>query len=325
MKMLSERGFNIHMFPMIQRRGRVFEGEYIRKNSKGKTVFVATENSRWNLRCYKFMDWLSSKIRNRFDEYVLAEFPEEGLIKSCNDQRIGDKCCLLYKPSWFLDILNCLKGNDSSYKMLSQNYQWNPTIPLKQIAKELGWEKSHVIKVIETIRDCKVRFSYQIKTGILSNDSKNFTFKNFSYVPEEFESFFNIEIKDGSCTFKFNTGLGLCFIHNLLTGGYELIDENLYKLSESSQIVYRQRLFTYSNMITTITKNYVFNLLGITGKNKTNNNSLFKKVIEELIEYKLIVIKDKKDSNHYIVKKYVRTKEERKILNFPKKVQSNLK
>jgi len=320
MKMLSERGFNIHMFPMIQRRGRVFKEDYIRKDSKGKIVFVAKEGSRWNLRCYKFMDWLSTKVRNRFDEYMLAEFPDEGLIKSCNDQRIGDKCCLLYKPTYFLNILDCLKGNDSSYKMLSQSYQWNPTIPLKQIAKELGWEKSHVIKVVEIITNCKMRFSYQIKTGNLYNNSMKFSFKNFSYVPEEFESFFNVDIKDGNCNFIFNTGLGLCFIHNLLTGGYELIDENLYKLSESAQLLYRQRIFTYPGFPTTITKDYVFNLLGITGKNKTSNNTLFKKIIEELIEFKLIFIKDKKDSNHYIVKKYSKTKEERKILKFVKKV-----
>ena len=40
MKMLSERGFNIHMFPMIQRRGRVFEGDYVKKIVKVKLYLL---------------------------------------------------------------------------------------------------------------------------------------------------------------------------------------------------------------------------------------------------------------------------------------------
>ena len=50
MQMLSERGFNIHVYPMIQKRGRKFEGDYVIKE-KGVTKFRATEDSRWNLRC----------------------------------------------------------------------------------------------------------------------------------------------------------------------------------------------------------------------------------------------------------------------------------
>jgi len=322
MKMISERGINIHMFPMIQRRGRVFKEDYVRKDSKGQTMFVATEDSRWNLRCYKFMDWLSTKIRKRFDECIIAENPELGIAKTCNDERISKKCNLLFKPSNFLDILNCLKGNQSSYNLLAQPYTWNPTITFKQISKELGWEKQHVIEVIKIITECKMKFAYSIKTGSLYNNSYKFNFKSFHYVPENFESFFNIEINEDNCTFLFNTGFSLCFIHNIMTGGYELIDDKLYNLSESSQIVYRQRFFTYTKMLTTLTKTYVFNLLGISGKNITTNNKLFQKIITELIDMKMVDMKEKVELDHYVLRKHI--PEKRKIIEFPvEKVRSN--
>jgi len=323
MQMLSERGFNIHMFPMIPKRGRVFEGDYVRKNSKGETVFIAKEGSRWNLRCYKFMDWLSTKIRKRFDDNMFFMDSKLGLVKNIHDYRLSEYI-LLNRPDLFLNVLDGVQNRFSSNEKLARPYKDSYRIYYKEVAKDLGWEKKHVKKTIEMISNCKFKTKYNIKTAKTYGPRTEVSFKHgYSNINSEFESMFNInftnsvnlELDVGDCFITFDTGFGICFLHNLFTGGYQLIDDNLYNLSESAQLVYRQRFFTYNKIPgTQLTMKWVLNFLNNTSPNISFNKNLFKKIINEIINIEGIEVSREINTTNYKITKGV--KKEKKILQF---------
>jgi hypothetical protein len=309
MKMLSERGFNIHMFPMIPKKGRVFEGEYVRKNRKGETVFIAAEGSKWNLRCYKFMDWLSTKLRTRFDDNTFFINSELGIIKHIYDHRLSEYV-LLTKPKWFYDVVDGVQNRFSKNEKLARPYKESYRIYYKDVSKDLKWEKKHVKETIEMISKCKFKTRYNFQTTKINNNRTTGNFDHgYTNLNSEFDKMFNVlfnkntDFDNGDCLIVFNTSFSICFLHNLFTGGYQLIDNNLYNLSESSQLVYRQRFFTYGNLKfgTYLNIEWVMNFLNNNSPNKTAKVNLFKKIINELISINGIEIKRKvSDTNYHL-------------------------
>lgn len=312
MKMIGERGYNIHFYPIIKRRGRSFEGNYV------KNDFIAEENSRWTLRCYKFMDWLSTKMRQNFEKTMNLKYPDMGIPKS-NEQRVHDYCVLLSNPQYIYDLKRSFSNPNNGYYPLAKNYHETLIVDIKQLAKELkGFTKAEVKEVLRTIASCRVITKYQIKRYIIQNNVTSFNYKfEYNNANEGFESLFNIEFNDNETTCKivFNTGLSICFLHNIYTNGYEIIDDDMYKLSESAQIIYRKRFFQYNGFISKLSLNFVLDTLGIVNKNKTNNNNLFKRIITELSDYNLIDVLSEDDS--FIEVRIAKEKKDRTIIDFP--------
>jgi len=345
MQLLTERGFNIHMYPMIQRRGRIFEETYQNndvelkgyiKLKNGVIDFIAEQKagnanlfekdsySRWNLRCYKFMDWLSTKVRKEFDNDMVRLNPELGLITTLVDPRLSTYI-LTSHPENIYNIIDAIKYPhiNNGYNHHSYCYNRPYIINYKIAAKELGWEKQHLINTVNTISKCKFKTNYQIK----SLNSFGKTTANFNYAynnlinNRNFESMYNIENiygGDKNCAkINFNTGFGICFLNNIILGGYQLIDDSLYNLSENTQLVYRQRFLTYNKIpVTRLTLDWVSNFLGLNTKNKTELKTTFKKIIKELSLISGIEIMQKVSDDHYLISKGV--VKEQKILQFKK-------
>jgi hypothetical protein len=215
-------------------------------------------------------------------------YPNLGPIKNTNDERLS-MFPLLASPSMIHNVIkyinNPIPGHPDSVN--AQGYKWNPSIPIKIIARELKWRPS---EVIEMVSNCKMKMGYQIK----STNSYHHVSHNYDYwydnFKEDFDPMFNIEFNDdkSKCTFLFNTGFSICFIHNLYCHGYELINDQLYDLSESSQIIYRKRFFSFNSMTTKLNLKYIINHLGLTNKNLGEKKKLLKKITTELVDKKLV-------------------------------------
>jgi hypothetical protein len=175
------------------------------------------------------------------------------------------------------------------------------------------------------ISKCKFITEYKFKT-IKQNTSKTGQFKKSKpYTPYEYEAMFTVEINDENAEINFNTGYGICFLHNIFTGGYELIDEDLYKLSENTQFVYRKIFFTYGTLPKVfIRMDRIFEFLNITTQNTTNRKKLFKKIINELSTVDRIQLKRKVNDECYEFSLGVKRKEN-KIIPLSPEIESELK
>jgi hypothetical protein len=303
MQLLSERGFNRHIYPIIPYRGRDLSKEYyVKKDPQGKIIFMATKDSRWNLRCYKFMDYLSTLIRKQFDDWMVQSNPGLGLVTDYRDPRLS-QFSLYTRPDNMYYILKGMKSIGGRDWDTFNPYNKNIRINYKEVAKALKWEKKHVKTIVEMISNYKFRTKYEFKTvdvDLKTTPTFKANYNNLEY--KTFESIFNAEIgvtnkyKDGDdlrfldrgiddIDINFRTGFGVCFIHNIFTGGYQLIneDEPLYNLSESTQIIYRDRFFTFNKMKHIyLNDEWICNKLGITTNNVTAKKNIIKKIIDEL-------------------------------------------
>lgn len=329
MIMLSELGINRHLFPMIPKRGKIpkngrsIENIIERKNRKGEVIFKATSDSKWNKRCYIFMDWLSSKIRSNFNLKILTLYPGLDIIKRLDDPRLQDMY-LLNRHDLIHEIIIGVNNPSSAQGSLGNVYRYSLAVLYKEIAKDLKWQKNDVKMIIKMISDCKFITEYKFQT-IKPNTAKVGQFVN-SYKPYEFESIFNVEINDKEAEINFNTGYGICFLHNIFTGAYETIGDNvdLYRLSENTQFLYRQTFFTYGTLPKVYVRmDRVFEFLNITTENSTNRKKLFKKIINELSTINRIQLKRKVNDECYEFSLGVK-KKENKIIPLSPEVERQL-
>lgn len=311
MQMLSEVGVNRHIYPIIQKRGRVFEGEYV-KRDKDEIIFSATEESRWNLRCYKFMDYVSSKIRKGFEDFNYNQNRSLGKIKSLSDPRL-EKYNLLMRPDLIYSIKEGVNNPKGQNGYLAGPYIYFPNFIIKNIAKDLKWSKADVIEIIKMISNYKFKTKYYFFTAKVYGTR---TLKNYKYFYDNFsgvhEPLFNIEFSEdeSECIVKFNTGFGICFLHNLYVGGYNLFDKKkLYSLSESVQILYRKKFFQWGRLPKVyLGINNVMDILGTKSVNKTSERLVFHRIISELIEKTEVNLVEKKCENRYELSKGIKEK-----------------
>lgn len=310
MQMLSERGVNVGMFPMINKRGRSFNENYIRERNR-RPEFIAEAGSKWDIKCYKLMDYLATEIRLGFVKNLTELNPDMGIPKNPSDPRLTSSCAFLNNASKAVNILeNDIYFNSNDASFLKRIYQMSFTRSLKEIAKAVpGFSDSRTVKeAIIQVANCKIKMRYPIYS-FSEKDKKynfNFVYNNFD-IAKPFDSFFNYELIEGnsrsdgrvyneSCVFHLNTMIAACFLHNIFTGGYQLIDEPFYSLSESTHLIYRKRLFIYSNINTILTQDYVTYALGLNSKYTSERNKIFNRIVDELVDNKLVRL-DKKDKN----------------------------
>ncbi len=319
MIILSEVGINRHLFPMIPKRGKIpkngrsIENIIERRNRQGKVIFKATSDSKWNKRCYIFMDWLSSKIRSNFNLKILTVNPGLGIIKRLDDPRLQDMY-LLNRHDLIHEIIIGVNNPLSAQGSLGNVYRYSLAVLYKEVAKDLKWQKNDVKMIIKIISNCKFITEYKFQT-IKPNTAKTGEFVH-SYKSYDFEPIFNVEINDKEAEINFNTGYSICFLHNIFTGAYETINDNddLYRLSENTQFLYRQIFFTYGVLPKVYLRmDRAFRFLNITTENSTNKKKLFKKIINELSTVNRIQLKRKVNDECYEFSLGIKKKENKII------------
>ena len=68
----------------------------------------------------------------------------------------------------------------------------------------------------------------------------------------------------------FNTILGELFVHNLLTKGYDWVNNNLYNLPSSAQIFYRRFILHHNFQLIEVSLNTIAQRMNFKDTNKTN-------------------------------------------------------
>jgi len=328
---ISERGINVHFYPMQSDRWNKLNGKYIR-NKNRKPVFIAQENSRWDLNCFKFMDFLSSYVKKEWDIYCFEGYGETVLNVNSELMNIIP---LFRNYSKIYEF-----GKTTKFNALDM-YKCEYIIPIKTITSFPSCKKmniNHIRDVLNKISSCKVKSEY----AIYSEDSiKQPTWQNlFSNLndTDSFQSFFDFEImsskgKNGKeyntiIKIKFNSQLGAIFLHNIYSTGYCRITEPFYNLSKNAQILYRKRFLPYTKAAQKVYLNMdpVFHILGLTNtSNKTVALKTFNSIIEELVDFKLIKICEIVNSESIIVSKNINKKKKSEIIDISKYLKYNIK
>jgi hypothetical protein len=287
-EIFSERGINVHMFPIMDTRWHKPEGRIIKKVGN-RAVFVAQEGSRWDLNCFKFMDFLATYIKNEWDVECSESYQD-----------------ILEDPYRELTDLLPIYGRSANIYAINKRinpfgiYQREYAIPFRLISKFIsckGWTKDIIKNVLQKISSYKIKTKYAL---YCENIEGGATWKNkFSNMSEidEFQSIFDYDIEhkaySNKVNIKLNSQLGAAFLHNIFSTGYCFIDESLYSLSNNAQILFRKRYLPYTDAAQNVTlnKDKIFHMLGLNNtSNKTVSNKLFKQIIDELVSCNLIKI-----------------------------------
>lgn len=299
---ICERGINKHFFPIVDTRWFKHEGK-VAKKVGNKTVFVAEENSRWDLNCFKFMDFLSTYIKAEWDDECNEEY---------NDIIMDPYTDIIYNlPLYKIENINEMgKRSFNPFTVYTRSY----TIPLKLISKSVnckGFNKEQIFNILEKISNCRIKTHYEIYSEghTITDGRRRATWKNtFSNMSEvdHFQSLFDYEIIEGNVgkngkvynykiKIDFRSQIGAAFIHNVFSTGYCRINESLYKLSRNAQILYRKRYLPYTSVVRRVVLNRekVFDMLGLNINNYTVAIKTFKLITEELADNNLIKITGK--------------------------------
>ncbi len=331
MRIIAERGVCVNIFPMVEARGKKFEGDYIIKR-QGKPIFIGHENSRWDYNCYRVMDFVASKIREDFDNYCYQKFGEKNIPLSNFPQFF-----LISRPDMidnvYRDDLNNIMKNERNIYSVEFNINFNDMMK-SDCLKGL---QPYIIKdTLQKINNFKFKTNYKIKTesNVKTTDGISLLdfSKGISNLNNNFTSF--IKIKDSSYNLgvnnkKYNRKLNFClgpmygcseftvaFMHNIFTGGYNVIKnpKKFYSLSKYANILYRLRFFQFNNIKTVLKFTNVMNELGLSMNNITNSKKKFIQIIEDLADNKFIYIMDSGKDGNDIIYNVSTAKPKKKIL-----------
>lgn len=309
---ISERGINIHLYPVVGSKGKDLARDYIRYKN-GNIDFIAEKGSRWSYDCYRLMDFLSTKIRERFDQFCIKE---TGKIIKHGDLFNLQSAILLHSPNRVKELDPSLICDNSHTKEMREFYNSEFKISIKEMLKSpcLKGLDGHIIKkVIKKASECNVKVNWffksesKIKEGYINYDFKN----KYSNIDDQFDRLFKFEFiegtkgKDGKsysnvCNFKFDTILSGIFIHNIITGGYSLIEEPFYSLSKYANILFRMFLLNYTNQKTTLDVNTVVHRLGFIYSNPSALKKKFINLVQELYDYGLITLEATESNGSHI-------------------------
>lgn len=332
---ISERGVNIHFYPIM---GTVSPGDIKRKNINNENLtFVAKENSRWDLNCYKVMDYFSSEIRIKFNQWFISRFGR--ICKNSYDPLISTSCVYLSRPDR-IDEYN-EEQNRPGFAQDLRVYNLTIERTTFQLLKSPFLKKMSSKTLKETLRKistCHASCNYQIlsegstiRGGIRTHDFSH----SYKMIDRGiFDTLFNYELIKGKIgkdnilygsihKIYFNTPLGSIFLHNIYTGGYNVIFdlEKFYSLSKYAQLLYRKRFFSWSKLNKIILRSdKVMNDLSFNKSNTTDLKKKFQLIVEELVDNEFIEAQKIKPDGK-ILRFECSTKKQkiRKVLPFQKK------
>jgi len=305
---IAERSVNKCFYPIIPKRGKKLEGVY------KKPAFEATPGSRWTLNCYKFMDFLASKIKDIHD----TKFRQvRGRKFNSKESMASEAFPLLQHPHEINRFDEREKfPEDPNVKNIIQLYTKTFEISLSEVLKSPCFLKTNTAVVrntIQTISNCQLKCRFEFKTQNQKTRKENFqqscNIANGYYTLFRAEEISGDEGKDGKkygtkYKIHFENKLGALFLHNVLTGGYNIIGDNeldplvvfnFYRLTEYASIFFRKFLMHLNTVpIITVSQDLVLDALGVITPNQTNRKKLFIRLLNELsIGHDLITIVSK--------------------------------
>lgn len=320
MTIISERGINIHFYPVVLLKGRKLKGDYVRYKNK-KVDFIADEGSRWDYNCYRLMDFLSTCVREIFDQTCIDQLGQ--IIKTADHPTLQTCAVLLHSPRRTIDLDRSYPADNQYVEDMRKFYSIEVQRPVREILKApslKGIHASQLRQTIEKAASCRVKVNYQFKSQSDKEigGHRPFDFKNkYCNFDADFTTLFKYEYIPGKQStdgkhynaeykFMFGSILGGIFIHNIVTGGYSLIDESFYNLSKYANILFRMFLLNYTDQKTIIDMNTALHRLGFTNSNPTEQKNYFTKLINELFSARLISLEETintKNSIRFVVKR----------------------
>jgi len=295
---------------MVEARGKKFEGDYIIKR-QGHPIFIGHEDSRWDYNCYRVMDFIASKIREDFDEYCYKKWGKRNV--SLNLTNLP----LVVRPDITSELFNEELKTLVNIREIRQTYSYKISVSYKELINHQclkGLQLFQLQEVIQKIKNFKFKTDYKIKSesNIRNTDgTPRLGFSNgISNINTNFSTIINIretEYKLGVNNKKYNQKLefelgpdynasifSIAFFHNIMSGGYQVINKpkQFYSLSKYAHILYRLRFLQFSKIRAYIKFSIIMKQLGLSTKNITNSKKKFKQIIEELSDNKLIYINE---------------------------------
>lgn len=307
MTLLTERGINLHLMPIINRNNKDNSKNYEQKRF-GTTIYKVEEGSEWTYDCYRLMDYFSTKVREKFN-YDCAAYLGR-YIKDLNDDWLHENLPFYNdaenKISSYEKILTS-GGDPESFLSGSSKYSASADVLLNDMLQHPCLNHLNVTTLDRVI---KMASNYKLSCNwaILSKIDNKFKYSHKYNNHGNAQNLFDIEKLEGTTSkdgrvfnrgykFKFNSMLSAMFLHNIYAGGYSLIEEPFYSLSKNTNMFYRLNFLCYPNKTTTVDSIKSMNRLGSTAKSKSELNKRFKLIIEELNDNNLINILNTQKNN----------------------------
>lgn len=296
MRIVTERGYNIHIFPVVNRRGKK-EEEYVIKN-----LFRVNKYSKWNYNCYRIMDFISTELRSKV---------EIEMNKIYGEIIIDPEHPFFQNLPYLINPKNKL---NKQFLGLNNFYDFTIKRDIKQILNHpciKGMSLNSLNKSLDMVNN----FEFEVKGYSLYgyNDNKyDYSYKysnwgkrseKFVDINENFECVENKKNKKRKIIFK-NTGIFSNILnHNVITRGYCDIKEPFYSLSKYANILYRHNFLSYPNRTTTLNSKTTSEFLGSSINEELHKNKINQRIeylLNELQDNNLITILSKsKDLNKY--------------------------
>ncbi len=301
MNQVTEKSITRNVFPIKKNNPK-------ERYKKNKLVFNASDNSEWDHNCYKLIDFLSTKIMTNI-------LMDDGLWE------IED-----YQNELFLlDFETLKKDQKTILKKINDSDLYNQIVTVKNT--ELidspqfhGYPSKKIKSIIEKASTCKMKFTHNFLTRVPNYNYNKYSLKTSYFNTILFEdephwSLFNVDInnekkgKDGKYynrTYDFKFGPlfessihSVLFLHNIYTKAYDVIPENFYSLSVAASTFYRLFLLGLYNKKTIqvhINFSDAARLLGLLAKNKSQVKLTIKRILNEILDKKMIKeFKNKRD------------------------------
>ncbi len=264
---ISERGINKSIVPVVKKGGSEIQFPF--EWMSEKTKHVCSINGYWDARNdmvmdvlgYFFLlkeggDQLPEEKFNVFDNFESIKAREMELNREGKEE--GDEFLL---EEALKSHRYCVKFDDRYFR------------------KFTGKNKMHSNEILNLLLETS-RVEFRIAFPVRMREEGKSGIKEKWYCMNLFSRFFEMgyretERNDGIVQNRtyfifFNTILGELFVHNLLTKGYDWVDNSLYDLPQSAQMFYRRFLLHHNYASIELSLDTIAANLNLQDKNRTN-------------------------------------------------------
>lgn len=292
---ISEHGVNRHFVPMSLKKS---ENDLIIYDKKGIPITCVRKNSIWDIYCYKTIDYITSLIRKEFEIWCKkSKFTNYKIIRNSKHKSIHKITPIIKEP-----YLKNIKDIIEDHQLYNISYIFSFDEALKSPIFK-GLKKIQLIYILNKISEYFIKTNY----SILTEDAQlNHNFrKSYSNLNGEYDRLFHVTYEKGETERKiaklnFRTCLGACFLHNIYTSSYNIIDKKIYELSKSSHILYRMNFLINNFNVQSFELKKTCQYLNIINKNENILYTKLKSIFDELVDNKLITIIEYDRKNKFI-------------------------
>jgi len=274
---ISERGINKSIVPVVKKGGS--EVQFPFEWMSEKTKHVCSINGYWDARNDMVMDvlgyfFLLKEGGDQLPEEKFNVFDNFESIKAREMELNQEEKEKAEEPLLDEALKNqryCVKFDDHYFR------------------KFTGKSKMHSNEILNLLLETS-RVEFRIAFPVRMQEDGKSGIKEKWYCMNLFSRFFEMGYKETERTdgivqnrtyfIFFNTILGELFVHNLLTKGYDWVDNSLYDLPQSAQMFYRRFLLHHNYSTVELSLDTIAANLNLKDKNRVNlmgtveNNSL---------------------------------------------------